>query len=93
MLVAGSGPVDRDETVAGIPIFGQLASALADAGYLVVRYDKRGVGQSGGRPESATLSDYAEDVLGCRAVAAQAEGRGREAPVRSSATARARGRR
>jgi uncharacterized protein len=62
VLVPGSGRVDRDEVVAGIPIFGQLASALADAGYVVIRYDKRGVGQSGGREESATLEDYAEDV-------------------------------
>lgn len=62
ILVPGSGAVDRDETVAGIPIFGQLAGALADAGYLVVRYDKRGVGQSGGRAESASLEDYAEDL-------------------------------
>jgi alpha-beta hydrolase superfamily lysophospholipase len=62
VLVGGSAPVDRDETVAGIPIFGQLADALANAGYLVLRYDKRGVGQSGGRPEAATLDDYAEDL-------------------------------
>ena len=62
ILVAGSGPVDRDETVAGIPVFAQLANGLADAGFIVVRYDKRGVGQSGGRGESATLQDYAEDV-------------------------------
>ena len=62
VLVSGSGPTDRDETVAGIAVFGQLAHALADAGFLVVRYDKRGVGQSGGRTESATLGDYAEDV-------------------------------
>jgi pimeloyl-ACP methyl ester carboxylesterase len=62
VLVAGSGLVDRDETVAGIPIFAQLANALADAGYLVVRYDKRGVGQSGGRMEAATLMDYSEDL-------------------------------
>ena len=62
VLVAGSGPVDRDETVAGIPIFGQLAGALVDAGFLVLRYDKRGIGQSGGRPESAELDDYAEDL-------------------------------
>lgn len=62
VLVGGSGPTDRNETVFGIPIFSQLANALADAGYLVVRYDKRGVGQSGGRPESATLTDYADDV-------------------------------
>ena len=45
------------------PIFGELASALADAGYVVVRYDKRGVGQSGGRAESVTLDDYADDVI------------------------------
>ena len=62
LLVPSSGSVDRDETVLGVPIFGQLAGALAEAGYLVARYDKRGVGQSGGRPESATLDDYAADV-------------------------------
>jgi uncharacterized protein len=62
VLVSGAGQTDRDETVAGIPIFGQLAHALADSGFLVLRYDKRGVGQSGGRVESATLADYAEDV-------------------------------
>jgi pimeloyl-ACP methyl ester carboxylesterase len=63
VLVAGSGRQDRDETVFGIPILGQLAGTLADAGFLVVRYDKRGVGLSGGRVESATLEDYAGDVV------------------------------
>ena len=48
--------------VAGIPIFAQLANALADAGYLVVRYDERGAGQSGGRPESATFEEFAIDA-------------------------------
>jgi pimeloyl-ACP methyl ester carboxylesterase len=62
ILVGGSGPTDRDETVSGIAVFGMLASPLADAGYHVLRYDKRGVGQSGGRGEAATLEDYAEDV-------------------------------
>jgi hypothetical protein len=62
VLASGAGPTDRDETVAGIPIFGHLAGALADAGFVVLRYDKRGVGQSGGRPESATLADYADDL-------------------------------
>ena len=46
----------------GIPTLAQLAGAMADAGILAVRYDKRGFGQSGGRSESATISDYAEDV-------------------------------
>ena len=62
VLIGGSGPTDRDETVAGIPVFGHLARGLVEAGFMVVRYDKRGVGQSGGRAESITLSDYAEDA-------------------------------
>lgn len=64
VLVPDAGHLDRDLIVHGIPIFGQLASNLADAGYFVVRYDKRGLGQSGGREEAATLNDYADDVLG-----------------------------
>jgi pimeloyl-ACP methyl ester carboxylesterase len=62
ILVGGSGPTDRDETVAGIPVFGQVARDLVAAGFAVVRYDKRGIGQSGGRAESATIADYAADV-------------------------------
>jgi len=62
LLVSAASTTDRDEIVAGIPIFAQLATSLADAGFLVVRYDKRGTGQSGGRPESATYDDYAADA-------------------------------
>jgi len=62
VLVPGSEPRERDEVVAGVPIFGQLAGTLADAGFAVLRYDKRGIGQSGGRHESAALGDYADDV-------------------------------
>ena len=62
LLIGGSGPTDRDEVAYGIPIFGQLADAIADAGFAVLRYDKRGVGQSGGREEAATLTDYADDA-------------------------------
>jgi hypothetical protein len=63
VLVGGAGSEDRDQRVAGIPIFGQLAGALADRGYVVIRYDTRGVGRSSGRVESATLEDYADDAL------------------------------
>lgn len=62
ILLSGSGAQDRDETVFGIPILGQVAARLSDAGYFVVRYDKRGVGQTGGRIESASLEAYAEDA-------------------------------
>ena len=46
VLVGGPGLTDRDETLFGIPIFGQLADRLADAGYLVLA-----LRQAGGRPE------------------------------------------
>ena len=69
ILVGGAGPTDRDETVYGIPIFGQLSGMLADAGFFVIRYDKRAIGQSGGRAEAATLADYADDVLAVVATA------------------------
>ncbi len=62
VLLAGSNVGDRDSVVAGVAIMSQLAGALAEAGYVVVRFDKRGVGQSGGRAESATLSDHANDA-------------------------------
>ena len=62
VLVGGSGPTDRDQVIDGVPVFAQLAKALADRGILVLRYDRRGGGQSGGRTESATLTDYADDV-------------------------------
>jgi uncharacterized protein len=61
ILTAGAGLLDRDALTAGIPILGQLASALADAGFIVLRYDKRGVGQSGGRTEIASLGDFSDD--------------------------------
>jgi len=62
ILLSGSGVGDRDGIAQGVPTFAQLAGAIADAGFLAVRYDKRGFGQSGGRAESATIQDYAEDV-------------------------------
>lgn len=62
VLIGGSGPADRDGTVAGIPVMGQIAKALVEAGFFVARYDKRGVGQSAGRAETATIPDYAEDA-------------------------------
>lgn len=64
ILVPHSGAVDRDGAVAGIPVIGQLAADLVEAGFFVVRYDRRGTGQSGGRAETATINDYAEDVRG-----------------------------
>ncbi|WP_444459852.1 alpha/beta hydrolase family protein [Rhodobacter capsulatus] len=49
LLLAGSGPQDRDEHVAGHRPFLVLSDALARAGIASLRYDKRGVGGSAGR--------------------------------------------
>jgi pimeloyl-ACP methyl ester carboxylesterase len=62
VLLAGSGAPDREGVAPGVPVMGQLAGILAEAGFISVRYDRRGSGQSGGRAESATISDYAEDA-------------------------------
>jgi pimeloyl-ACP methyl ester carboxylesterase len=62
VLVTGLSAPDRDTLVPGISVMAQLAGALSDAGFMVLRYDRRGSGQSGGRSESATLSDYANDA-------------------------------
>ncbi len=90
VLVGGSGPLERDEEVAGIPIFAQLAGSLAAQGFIVLRYDKRGVGQSGGRSERATLQDYADDLSSAVKWVAQPPGRRPAARSTSPATAKAR---
>jgi uncharacterized protein len=63
ILTPGARATDRDEILAGVAMFQQIAGALADKGFMVLRYDRRGFGQSGGRVESATLEDSADDLL------------------------------
>lgn len=63
ILVGGATPGDRDQVIGGVPVFAQLAKGLADSGHVALRYDRRGAGQSGGRIESATIADYADDIL------------------------------
>jgi dipeptidyl aminopeptidase/acylaminoacyl peptidase len=63
VLVGQPSATDRDEVTDEVPIFGHLAGALADAGFAVVRFDRRGTGQSGGRIERATLDTYAGDAV------------------------------
>jgi pimeloyl-ACP methyl ester carboxylesterase len=63
LLIAGSGPNDRDETVFGHKPFLVLADHLTRQGIAVLRVDKRGVGQSTGDYDLATSQDFADDVL------------------------------
>lgn len=67
LMVAGSGPVDRDGNAGGAlrtDAYRQLAEALAKKGIASIRYDKRGVGQStlGGTLEELTFDDYVNDA-------------------------------
>jgi pimeloyl-ACP methyl ester carboxylesterase len=62
LLIAGSGPHDRDESLAGHKPFLVLADALTRNGYAVLRYDKRGIGNSAGEYAAATTEDFASDA-------------------------------
>ncbi len=46
VLVGSNGPSDRTELVGITPVFDLYADALNKAGFAVLRYDNRGVGQS-----------------------------------------------
>ena len=62
VLVAGSGPQDRDGTIMGHRPFRVLADALTRRGLAVLRFDERGVGESEGTQAGATTADFATDV-------------------------------
>lgn len=62
LLIAGSGPHDRDETLMGHKPFLVLADYLTRRGIVVLRMDKRGVGQSKGNYAAATTADFADDA-------------------------------
>ncbi|MGI9471595.1 MAG: alpha/beta hydrolase family protein, partial [Rubripirellula sp.] len=62
VLISGSGPQDRDETLVGHKPFAVLADYLSRRGVAVLRMDDRGVGESGGQFLNATTEDFTRDV-------------------------------
>jgi hypothetical protein len=62
VLIAGSGPTNRDESVFTHRPFLVLADHLTRHGIAVLRYDKRGIAGSSGDYASATLFDLAADA-------------------------------
>ena len=62
VLISGSGPTTRDEDVTGHKVFLVLADAFNRRGIAVLRYDKRGVGESAGNFGTATIADFASDA-------------------------------
>lgn len=65
LLISGSGPQDRDWNAApkitNSPAM-QIADRLGAAGYVVLRYDDRGVGKSTGEKVGATLGNLTSDA-------------------------------
>jgi ketosteroid isomerase-like protein len=59
VLVHGSGPQDRDGYASIIAV---LADALAAEGRVVLTYDKRGSGSSGGNGDGASFDALADDA-------------------------------
>jgi len=63
VLISGSGPQDRDETLLGHKPFLVIADHLTRQGVAVLRFDDRGIGESTGDFASATSFDFATDVF------------------------------
>jgi pimeloyl-ACP methyl ester carboxylesterase len=62
VLITGSGPQDRDESLMGHKPFLVIADALTRRGIAVLRYDDRGTARSSGDFRKATTADFATDV-------------------------------
>lgn len=67
IFVHGSGPMDRDENSKGakLNIFNTLADAFFNIGVASLRYDKRGVGASGGDFKRLRQSEMVADLIAC----------------------------
>lgn len=64
LLIAGSGPVDRNENVKKMKInaFFDISHYLAQNGIASLRYDKRGIGQSEGDHWTTGFYDLVQDA-------------------------------
>lgn len=65
LFIHGSGPIDRNSDAKGLPInaFKQFAEHCARIGFASLRYDKRGVGGSGGSFVEAGMYDLVDDAV------------------------------
>ncbi|MDE0422170.1 MAG: alpha/beta fold hydrolase [Gammaproteobacteria bacterium] len=71
LLISGSGPQDRDETLFGHKPFWVVADHLSRAGIAVLRIDDAGIGGSTPHPSPPTTADFAKDAAACVALLAK----------------------
>lgn len=62
VLISGSGPQDRDETIGGFRPFRLLSDYLTRQGIAVLRYDDRGTAASSGSWGDSTIDDFTADA-------------------------------
>lgn len=62
LLITGSGQQNRDEEILGHKPFAVIADFLTRKGYIVLRVDDRGKGQTTGDLTNATTRDFANDA-------------------------------
>ncbi|UZJ64844.1 alpha/beta hydrolase [Sphingobacterium sp. KU25419] len=63
VLVTGSGPQDRNETLMGHEPFRILSDFLTKNNIVVLRYDDRGVGLSQGSFINGTIENFSKDAM------------------------------
>lgn len=65
VLASGSGPQDRNSTIMHHKPFWVIADHLAQNGISTLRFDDRGVAESGGNFSEASIPDFANDISAC----------------------------
>lgn len=63
LMITGSGPQDRDESIGMHKPFWVIADYLTKQGIAVLRVDDRGMGKSTGDFRGSTSADFATDVM------------------------------
>ncbi|MDQ0232076.1 pimeloyl-ACP methyl ester carboxylesterase [Metabacillus malikii] len=65
LFISGSGKGDRDGNLKNMPmnIYKDLADFLTSKGFITLRYDKRGIGNSGGKFIETGVNDFIDDAV------------------------------
>ena len=76
ILLQGSGPSDRDETIGNLKPFRDIAESLAEQGIAVYRFDKRTyvyASELAAKKDSSLVDEYIEDAVNAVRLVSQQE--------------------